>query len=65
MSKPRKISIELEPEVVSALGAYRDLIGADSMKAAAEDLVKEGLYVFSQYMVDLRKQLEDGKETGE
>lgn len=66
MSKPRKVSIELEPEVVSALGVYRDIVGLDSMKAAAEDLVKEGLYVFSQYMVDLRKQLEDeGKESGE
>lgn len=66
MSRPRKVSIELEPEVVSALGVYRDLTGLDSMKAAAEDLVKEGLYVFSQYMMDLRKQLEDeGKEPGE
>ena len=66
MSRPKKISIELEPEVLCALAAYRNIVGVDSMKAAAEDLVKEGLYVFSKYMSDLRKQLEnDGKEPGE
>ena len=60
-----KVSLELEPEVVEALRVYRDVCGVDTMKEAAEDLVKEGLYVFGKYLKDLKEELDDRKESGE